>query len=217
MRYLWLCLTEHVAQFAVVARSRVVGCEDERIDALLVDKKGDNDADVSASTREQSRDEREIYKSGSVASRIEEAQNDQDIVDFRVMTASLRAGDDPGAARLHHSLPDRRRDGRRAGVARLQARPVVHARENPRLVDSDHPDVRRHRGDHSLDLPAGRLRVVPVVLSSSCLLLPVVVPLSLPMSRLIKSFVELQASLSIPYPLPIPIPYHQLSKHSETP
>ena len=54
VRYLWLGLTEHVAQFAVVARPRVVGCEDERIDALLVDKKGDNDADVSASTREQS-------------------------------------------------------------------------------------------------------------------------------------------------------------------
>ena len=92
------------------------------------------------------------------------------------VTASLRAGDDPGAARLHHSLPDRRRDGRRARLARLQARPVVHAREDPRLVDSDHPDVCRHRGDHPLDLPAGGLRVVPVVLSSSCLL-PVVVPL----------------------------------------
>ena len=64
--------------------------EDERIDALLVDKKGDDDADVSASTREQSRDEREIYKSGSVASRIEEAQNDQDIVDFRVKQDELR-------------------------------------------------------------------------------------------------------------------------------
>ena len=83
------------------------------------------------------------------------------------VTASLRAGNDPGAARLHHSLPDRRRDGRRARVARLQARPVVHAREDPRVLDSDHPDVRRDRGDHSLDLPAGRLRVVPVVLSSS--------------------------------------------------
>ena len=54
-------------------------------------------------------------------------------------------------------------------VARLQARPVVHAREDPRVLDSDHPDVCRHRGDHPLDLPAGGLRVVPVVLSSSCL------------------------------------------------
>ena len=93
------------------------------------------------------------------------------------VTASLRAGDDPGAARLHHSLPDRRRDGRRAGVARLQARPVVHAREDPRVLDPDDPDVRRHRGDHSLDLPAGGLRVVPVVLSSSCLSSPCRTPL----------------------------------------
>ena len=82
------------------------------------------------------------------------------------VTASLRAGDDPGAARLHDALPDRRRDGRRARVARLQARPVVHAREDPRLVDPYYPDVRRHRGDHSLDLPAGGLRVVPVELNS---------------------------------------------------
>ena len=64
--------------------------EDDRIDALLVDKKGDNDVDASASTREQSRDEREIYKSGSVGARIAEAQNDQDIVDFRVKQDELR-------------------------------------------------------------------------------------------------------------------------------
>ena len=78
--------------YAYVTEDKVVEMrqrEDERIDALLVDKKGD-DADVSASTREQSRDEREIYKSGSVASRIEEAQNDQDIVDFRVKQDELR-------------------------------------------------------------------------------------------------------------------------------
>ena len=93
------------------------------------------------------------------------------------VTASLRAGNDPGAARLHHSLPDRRRDRRRARVLGLQARPVVHAREDPRLVDSDHPDVCRHRGDHPLDLPAGGLRVVPVVLSSSCLSSPCRTPL----------------------------------------
>ena len=93
------------------------------------------------------------------------------------VTASLRAGDDPGAARLHHSLPDRRRDRRRAGVARLQARPVVHAREDPRVLDSHDPDVRRHRGDNPLDLPAGGLRVVPVVLSSSCLSSPCRTPL----------------------------------------
>ena len=68
MLNLRLGLTEHVAQFAVVARPRVVGCEDERIDALLVDKKGDDDADASASTREQARDDREIYKSGSSGS-----------------------------------------------------------------------------------------------------------------------------------------------------
>ena len=117
------------------------------------------------------------------------------------VTASLRAGDDPGAARLHDALPDRRRDGRRARVARLQARPVVHAREDPRVLDSHDPDVRRHRGDHPLDLPAGRLRVVPVVLSPSCRL-PVVVPLPLPMSRLIKSFVNSARPV-----LPLSIPY----------
>ena len=55
-----------------------------------MDKKGDNDADASASTREQARDDREIYKSGSVSSRIEEFQNDQDIVDFRVKQDELR-------------------------------------------------------------------------------------------------------------------------------
>ena len=56
-------------------------------------------------------------------------------------------------------------DGRRARVARLQARPVVHAREDPRVLDSHDPDVGGNRGDHPLDLPAGGLRVVPVVLS----------------------------------------------------
>ena len=76
----------------------------------------------------------------------------------------------PGSSQSESRYHDPLSDGRRARVLGLQARPVVHAREDPRVLDPDDPDVRRHRGDHPLDLPAGGLRVVPVVLSPACLL-----------------------------------------------